>query len=382
MPGLINHEWIERSGGAERVLDAFVDLYPDAEVLCLWNDAQDRYPGTIVRESLLARTPLRGRKAAALPLMPAVWRGVRNRGYDWVLTSSHLFAHHLSVRGLAAGRHFVYAHTPARYLWASELDGRGSSLPVRAVSPIFRRVDRRRGRDLFHVAANSAFVRDRIRRAWDVDARVIHPPVRTAELAAVADWAETLDATGRALLDTLPDTFVLGASRFVPYKRLDLVIRAGSAVGLPVVIAGCGPGERQLRAAASRAGVPVHFVIAPGDALLRALMQRALVYVFPPVEDFGIMPVEAMALGTPVVVNAVGGAAESTVEGVTGAWLRDETDASLREGVEAATTLDPQACSRHALRFGHHRFQDEIADWMGTLRADNRPSEEFLHARH
>lgn len=368
--GLLVHEWIERTGGAEKVLDAFADAFPLADIACLWNDAPDRYPDREVVETALARTPLRSHKALALPVMPAVWRTLgRHRRltgpYEWALVSSHLFAHQATPPTVSPDRTFVYAHTPARYLWAPGLDARGSSAAVRAVAPLFRRIDRSRGARLQHVAANSRFVRDRIRRAWGVDAHVVHPPVDVAGLTATADWSQRLAPHELDVLAALPPVFLLGASRFVPYKRLDHVIDAGAAADVPVVIAGSGPEESALRARADAVRVPVTFVIAPSDALLRAIMQRALAYVFPPVEDFGIMPVEAMALGTPVVVNAVGGASESVVDGVTGAAVPPTlAPGDTAAAVLRAAAVSPAECVRRARAFDTARFRRTMSEWV------------------
>lgn len=366
MTGLIAHEWIEKAGGAERVLDSFVDMYPEADVYCLWNVAPERYPKGKVAESPLARSPLRGRKALSLPLMPLVWRDLPEGEYDWMLVSSHLFAHHARTASVDADRTFVYAHTPARYLWAPELDERGRSPLVRSVAPVLRALDARRARRHSHLAANSAFVRDRIRATWRVDAEVIHPPVAVERLQNMADWTRALDDEERAVFDALPDEYILGASRFVGYKRLDVAIAAGAASGVPVVIAGSGPEEAQLRDVAQHSDVEVHFVLQPTDALMAALMQNALVYVFVPVEDFGIMPVEAMALGTPVIVNEIGGASESVVDGETGVALGSFDAASLRRAVAAAREMDPGAARARARRFDEARFQRDIRSWMAA----------------
>ena len=363
MTGLIAHEWIERVGGAEKVLDAFADEFTDADLFCLWNDAPERYTRP-VRESFLSRTPLRSRKALAMPLMPQVWGNLENHDYDWMLISSHLFAHQARMPGLDPERKFVYTHTPARYIWEPALDARGSSAAARAAAPVFRALDARAARDHRNVAANSDFVRERIARTWGVDATVIHPPIDVARLQRVADWRDELDEFESEFMASLPDEYVLGASRFVPYKQLDTVITSGAAAGLPVVIAGGGPDEERLRAHAAQLDAHVRFVINPSDALLAALMQHATVYVFPAVEDFGIMPVEAMALGTPVVVNRIGGASESLVEGHTGYSVSDFTSPALADVVQAARAINPELCRTRAREFDTSRFQSEIRSWM------------------
>lgn len=369
MGGILVHEWIERSGGAEKVLDVFADMFPGADITCLWNDAPQRYQGRPVRQSPLAMTPLRDRKALALPAMPIAWRTVQNRAYDWAVVSSYAFAHHVRFRGQGPGfRKFVYVHSPARYLWSPDVDSRGRSALVRTVAPAFKGLDRYRSRETVSMAANSRFVRDRIRESWHRDARVIHPPVDVRGIAAVPDWRALVVGEERAVLDALPPDFLLGASRFVEYKRLDRVIAAGEAVGLPVVLAGRGPDLPHLRRSAAEARVPVTVVESPSDALLRALLQTALVLVFPPVEDFGIMPVEAMAAGTPVVGNHTGGTAETVVDGITGV-LTDFRGSSydLARAVTTAAATSADRCVARAREFDTSVFRARAEEWLAGI---------------
>jgi glycosyltransferase involved in cell wall biosynthesis len=366
MAGVLVHEWIAQSGGSENVLQAMGETFPDADVLCLWNDSTGRFPPERIRESWLARTPLRRSKAVALPVMPAVWRTLRDRSYDWALISSHAFAHHARFRGAPSDfRRMVYVHTPARYVWTRAFDARGDHPAARIVSRALRPIDRHCARQGAEFAANSEFVRTRIQDAWGVDARVIYPPVEVERIQSVADWRERLDPAEAAHLAALPDGFVLGASRFIPYKRLQDVIRVGEATGRPVVLAGKGPSEADLRAAAGAATVPVHFVHAPSEALLYALYQQTALYAFPAVEDFGIMPVEAMAAGAPVLAQIDGGAAESVVPGITGALITFESAGEMREGAEIALATDRSDRLVRAKDFSSGRFREEITTWVG-----------------
>jgi glycosyltransferase involved in cell wall biosynthesis len=359
--GLLVSEWIEPTGGAERVLDRLAGLFPDADMLCLWNDAPARYAGRRVRETWLARTPLRTRKALALPLMPATWR-VPRRGYDWALVSSHAFAHHVNV-GSPAVPKYVYVHTPARYLWAPELDARGDNLAARVAGPPLRAIDRRAAREATSIAANSRFVADRVQRAWDREAVVIHPPVDVSWIRG-GGWRAELTDADRRVLDALPEDFVLGVSRFIPYKRLDVVMRTGELLGLPVVIAGHGPLEPQLRAMAADAHVPVQIQVQPSDALVFALMERARLFVFPPIEDFGLVAVEAMASGTPVLANRIGGAGESVQEGLGGMLFDPRSPDDIRAAADAATALIGADIAAHAQRFDATAFDDALRQWM------------------
>ena len=380
MAGLIVQEWIEESGGAEQVLDAMRLALPDSRVACLWNDDTTRFPPSTVDESWMARTPLRGRKALALPMMSGTWRrGWGDGEPDWVLTSSYVFAHHAGFGTKRGVPKFSYVHTPARYLWEPDLDSR-TSVPLAGLARAYLRgVDRRAAASSGSLAANSEFVRDRIRRAWDRDARVIHPPVDAAAIAAVPDWAARTTPVERALLESLPDHgFLMAASRLVPYKRHDAVIRMGAALDLPVVVVGSGPERERLDAVAADAGVPVHMLGRVSDELMRALFQRAMAFVFPPVEDFGIIPVEAMATGCPVIVNRVGGAAESAVDGVAGAHYDPADPAGFRAAIDLATGIRPEAARARALAFDTARFVDDVRDWVlgepAQAEASSRPN--------
>lgn len=365
MTGLLVHEWIEPSGGAENVLEALARTFPDADVQCLWNDAPQRFAERTVRETWLARTPLRRHKALALPFALGAWRGLEAHGdYEWMLVSSHLFAHHATLRRQDVPK-YVYAHTPARYIWNPELDERGSSAAVRSVSPFFRRIDRRRAQEATAIAANSEFVRQRIRDAWDRDAEVIHPPVAVERILSHTDWrTQVTDDSERRLLDALSHSFVLGASRFVPYKRLDLVIAAAEQAGMPAVIAGRGPEESRLRALAERATVPVEIVVSPSDAMLYALLQQAQVFVFPPVEDFGIVPVEAQAAGTPVVTGPVGGQVETFHAGVSGVSADSASTADLARGIRRALDLDAFDPHTATAAFSEIAFRKRIEQFV------------------
>ena len=365
MAGVLVHEWIARTGGTENVMEVLARAYPSSDIVCLWNDSEGRFDPARVRETWLARTPLRRSKPLVLPFLPTTWRHRPNRDYDWVLMNSHLFAHHARFVGADIPR-FAYVHSPARYIWTPEFDARGSSLPIRLLGAPFKPIDRRRAQESgASYAGNSKFVSQRIADTWDIDARVVYPPVDVAGIQTHDDWAEQLDGADHAQLDALPEGFVLGASRFIPYKQLDTVIRTGGLLGLPVVLAGNGPELPRLQAIAASATVPVHIVISPSHALLRALYQRAALYVFPAIEDFGIMPVEAMAAGAAVLVPTVGGATETVADGVAGAHVDFSSDSEIIAGAARALATSVAGRRARAVQFGEERFIDDIRAWVG-----------------
>lgn len=365
MAGIVVHEWLAKRGGSENVVEEIVATFPDAQLQSLWNDAPQRFADLRVAETWLARTPLRKSKALALPFMPLTWRHLGQNEADWILCSSHLFSHHARFAGPARDApKLVYAHTPARYIWTPELDARGRTVVAGAVRQPLQRLDRDRAQEAKAIAANSEFVRKRIQDCWHRDSVVIYPPVDVQAFAE--DPSAHLTTDEQQILEGLPETFLLGASRFIPYKRLDLVIALGVASDTPVVLAGDGPSLLDLKLLADKHPGLVAFVAKPSRALLNALYRRALAYVFPAIEDFGIMPVEAMATGTPVIARDIGGAAESVIDGITGVHLGDFTGQAGREAVALATQLHPEDCIARAWQFDKTVFRSSLRTWVAT----------------
>jgi len=358
-------EWIEETGGAEKVLDAMLEAFPGAPVHTLWNDAPDRMRDVEVHESWIARTPLRRSKSLALPFFSPTWTRLKPAGNpDKILISSYVFAHHARFRQLPDVPRFVYVHSPARYIWVPEIDARGRAPLVRASAPYWKSLDRRHAQSTDALAANSHFVRQRIENAWGREAEVIYPPVDATEISATSDWREKLAAEDADLLEALPQDFILGASRLVPYKKLDAVLAFANSVDLPAVIVGNGADRPRLEALARAHGVPAHFLGSTSTPLLYALFQRATAYVFPPIEDFGILPVEAMAAGARVIVNAEGGTAESVLHGVGGIQTSSFTGVDASSALDAALRIDRATVPSQAARFARSEFVTTLRDWM------------------
>ena len=362
LKGVIAHEWLEPHGGAEKVIDQLAIIFPNAPIRSLWNDAPGRFPASKVSETWMAKTPLRRHKSLALPFMPITWRNLGVSDADWILCSSHLFAHHARFSG--AARHadkYVYAYTPGRYIWSPELDARGQSMAVKMAAMPLRAIDRSRAKEPVAIAAISEFVRTRIADAWRRDSEVIYPPV---DVNAFMDGGFDLNEADQMILDSLPDAFVLGASRFIPYKRLDLVIKMGVSADVHVVLAGNGPSLPSLQRQASEHPGMVTFVDRPSHELLAALYRKALAYVFLAIEDFGIMPVEAMATGAPVIASNLGGAAETVVDGRSGVLLEDYSPSTMRDALDRAVSLKPAESVSRAQEFDQSVFRQRISAWM------------------
>jgi glycosyltransferase involved in cell wall biosynthesis len=221
------------------------------------------------------------------------------------------------------------------------------------VGAVGRRGDRRRAQRPDLWLANSRAVADRILHIYGQPATVVHPPVDIDRFAAAAT--------------TTKGDYFLVVSRLVPYKRVDLAVAAFAELGWPLRIAGSGRGAAALQATAPP---NVRFLGRVDDAELPALMAGARALVFPAEEDFGLVPVEAMAAGTPVVAFGAGGALDTVEPGQTGTFFTEPTTAALVAAVReaAATEWDAQAISASVRRFGEDRFRTELLDAAASLR--------------
>ena len=237
MRTLVAHEWIAEVGGSENVFEQIRVALPHCRAVCLWNGDPVRFSG--VEETWLARSLLRDHKAAAMPFMGSAWSQVDLTDIEKVVVGSHAFSHHLASRAADCGiPAFAYIYSPARYIWAPELDERGNSLAGRLGRSYFRRWDRRHISKDVTYSAISQFVATRVAAAWGVNASVIYPPV---DIDRIHGFSGELSDADNAIASVLPPDFVLGASRFVRYKNVDAAIGAGEVLGLPVVLVGTGP---------------------------------------------------------------------------------------------------------------------------------------------
>jgi glycosyltransferase involved in cell wall biosynthesis len=352
----IAHEWLAARAGAEKVFETLAEEYPSADLYALTRepDVPFDFGGRKVKTTFLDTAALRHRRDLTLPLMPLAWRllGARSR-YDTVITSSLA-----CVKGFAPARaatHYCYCHAPMRYAWQPDIDTRHHGLgpAVDLGLKWLRRWDRRSADWVDFFAANSTAVQQRIRDFYDREAEVIHPPVDT-------EFFTPPEHAGAG------EPYVFAISRFIAYKRTDLAIEAATRAGLPVVVAGSGPLEAELRATAERVGADARFEIQPSDERLRELYRGATVLVFPALEDLGMIPVEAQACGTPVVGLDEGGTRDTVVQGETGLRVQEQTVDAFTEAIQAvaANPPDPAACRAHAETFSREHFKERIREWV------------------
>lgn len=342
------HDWLIHMRGGEKVLDALAEIFPNAVIYTLFSDRKRLSPRLRrmqIRNSFLHYLPgIRRFYRWLLPLMPLAVRSLRIEAADLIISSSHCVAK--GVRKPAGARHLCYCHTPARYLWGFQ-DIYFDRYPplLRSVIGFFLGFLKQwdlasnDGVDLF--IANSECVRDRIARFYKRDAAVVNPPADT-------DFFRPGPSK---------EDYYLAVSHFVPYKRLDLVIEAFNGLDRALMIVGAGPLERKYKK--TRTSSKIFFVGPVSDPELRTLYSSARALVFPAEEDFGIVPVEAQACGTPVIAYARGGSLETVKSGT---FFDEQTVDSVRSAVRRFEDLssDPVVIRSRVEGFGRSCFLDKM----------------------
>lgn len=347
------HDWLTGMRGGEKVLEALADLVPDASLFTLLHvpgAVSPRLEALRPRVSFVQYLPdARRRYRWYVGLFPAAVEQFDLDEFDLVLSTSHCAAKSVVRAGRA--RHVCYCHTPMRYAW-DQFDNyfgpqRVGPLRNRLFRLAFSRLARWDAATAGRVdryVANSHHVAARIRRYYNREATVVHPPVDTAFFSPNG---------------SPPGSYFLIISALVPYKRIEMAMDACRLARVPLRIAGEGPERERLQALA---GPDVKFMGWRSDEEIRELYRGATAFLLPGEEDFGIAPVEALACGRPVVGLARGGVTETVSDGDTGVLVDEPTAEAFAAGIARAASLrfDAGHIRSQALRFSVSRFHDEM----------------------
>lgn len=354
------HYWLVGMRGGEKVLEEIASLYPQADIYTHVADPSRLSPalaGRDIRQTFISRMPFARRAYKGyLGFMPRALEAIDLGGYDLILSSESGPA-----KGVIAppnARHLCYCHSPMRYIWDQFADyARGLNPVARAcfrhVAHSVRIWDAAAAQRVDRYLANSAFIAARVRRSYGRRADVLHPPIDLARFQP-----------GR------PGDGYLFVSELTGYKRADLVIEAFRGLDRRLTIVGDGP---QFEALKKSAPANVTLKGRLGDDALAVEYARARALIFPAEEDFGLIPVEAMASGRPVLALGRGGALETVVEGETGLFFPDQNAASIREAVRrfecVEAGFDPAAIRAHAERFSQSAFRARFSAAVDDLMA-------------
>lgn len=346
------HEWLTVYGGSDQVASEIAKALDIKDVFTFAVEpalADELFPHARVKTAHRIGNSgfARNRWGWLLPAMPYAWSRLDLSDYDLVVTSSHSCVNAIRVR---EGTPVIsYCHTPMRYAWEWRDEIRRFPAVVRPLWPLaasaLRAADKRWASRVTTFVANSRNVADRINRYYGRLADVVYPPVDL-------DYWIPDPSVQR-------EDFFLYAGRLVPYKRPDIAVQAATRAGVRLVVAGAGPEYKRL---CSMAGPTVEFVHRPTRDALRDLYRRAQALVFPGVEDFGMILVEAQACGAPVIARAVGGALESVQDGVTGILYLDPSDDGLAKILVSfdPTAFRDDAATSNARRFSPHAFSESL----------------------
>ncbi len=353
------HDYLNQYGGAERVLQALVELFPQAPIYTLLYDEKRTgcaFKGREIKTSFLQHLPLvKAHHRPFLIFMPLAIEQFDLSEYDLVISDSASYA-----KGVVTGagtKHICYCHTPIRYAWDDSykyIQEFGYANFIKTLIPVFmnyvRLWDEFAADRVDQYIANSEFVANRIKKYYQRSAVVINPPVKTDLFYRVNQ----------------PADYFLMVGRFLPYKRFDLAIEAFNYLGWPLKIIGDGPDRKRLQKLARN---NIEFVGLVSDGQLRDYYAYAQALVFPQEEDFGITAVEAMASGRPVIAYRAGGVLEIVRPGQSGLFFgRQEKQELVRVLKEfKRLSFDPAIIKEQAEYFDQEKFKQRIKEFIAHL---------------
>lgn len=347
----IIHDWLVNYGGAERVVEAFLEIYPDADIYTLVYDEEKMgkiFPKEKVKTTFIQKFPKATKiYTKLLPFMPYAFEELDLSGYDLVISSSSCCA-----KGVVTGpniKHISYIHSPMRYAWDLYHDykkrsGKITRLFMGVFMKSLREWDYTSSQRIDIILANSNYVAKRINKFWGKECKVIYPPVDIDRLLP----------NGKE-----PEDFYVVFSRFVPYKRIDLAIEACKKLNRKLVVIGDGEQKDYLKALANE---NITFTGRISDEEVKSYLQRCKAMIFCAEEDFGIIPLEAQACGRPVIAYGKGGALETIVDKETGVFFDKQEVENVIEGIQnfEKLNLSTEKIYKHAMKFSRERFKEEI----------------------
>lgn len=351
------HDWLNQIGGAEDVLDVLVSRFPDSPIhssIFAPELMPERFRQRDIRTLWTDKLPaIHRRHQSYLPFYPLAWQSLDLSEYDLVLSNKSGFCHGLNFDSSTV--HICYCLTPTRYVWQLEsyIEGEGlgnaAKLLLRPLVAWLKRWDFAAAQRVSHFIAISTAIQERIEKFYHRQSDIIFPPVDTSRF--------------RPLPGSQVEDYYLVVSRLIPYKRIDLAVRAATELGVKLKVAGRGRDLRRLRA---MAGETVEFLGFVSDEELPELMAKCQAFLFPGLEDFGITTVQAQSAGRPIIAYAGGGALDTVVPGVSGEHFADLTVESLKRVMDDfdESAYDPDKIRRHALKFDTSVFARRITAYV------------------
>ncbi len=343
-------------GGAEKVLKALADLYPQAPIFTLIYDKKKFgkiFPPDKITNSFLQNFPCAKTKFELyLPLMPLAIESFDLSGFDLVISSSSSFANGIITK--PATKHICYCHTPTRYLWIDAknyIDGLKYNKFIKAMlPPILSRLktwDKSAADKTNNFIANSENVKKRIKKYYDRGSEVIYPPVETEKFFV----SQSRD-----------DYFLIGG-RLVSYKKFDLAIKAFNRLKIPLKIFGAGPDSQKLKKMSDK---NIQFLGFVSEREKAKLYSNARAFICPHEEDFGITVIEAMASGAPIIAYKKGGAVESISEGMSGEFFTEQNYEAIADKISNfnSNNYDPLKIKKLAEKFSANKFKKKIKEFI------------------